>query len=245
MASAQVAARASSEVRGRERGMRAVWRPAGSGAGDYARGAGRSERPIRYWSTPRGRAPALGDRPDDQRLAALHVARGEHPRHARHPRRAPPDVAALGEAHAELLEHPVALGPQEAHGQQGQVAGQGELRAGDLAEDRTAILARNLDPDRLEAADAAPRVAEEALRRDRVDALPALLVRRGDAVDVRVLGPRVVRRAPVGRPRQDLHLVDGARALAVHRAEAVRARVAAAEDHHVLVARRDEVRRPG
>ncbi len=85
-------------------------------------------------------------------------------------------------------------------------------------------------------------VAEEALRRHGVDALPALLVRRRDPVDVRVLGPRVVGRALVGRPRQDLHLVDRARALAVYGAEAIRARVAAAQDDHALVARRDEVR---
>src|SRR3989344_6056577 len=53
--------------------------------------------------TARGRAP-FGDGPDDERLAVLHVAGGEHPRHGRHPAAVVPDVAAVGEFHAELLQ---------------------------------------------------------------------------------------------------------------------------------------------
>ncbi len=136
---------------------------------------------------------------------------------------------------------PERSGPRKPMARRTSSQGSVNSEPGIVPEDRPAGLAGDLDPDRLETADAPAIVAEEALRRDGVDALPAFLVRRRDTVDVRVLGPRVVGRPLVGRPRQDLHLVDRARALAVHRAEAVRARVAAAEDHHVLVPRRDEV----
>src|SRR2546428_487842 len=85
-----------------------------------------------------------------------------------------------------------------------------------------------------------PRAAEEALRRDRVDALAALLVRTRHAEDVGPLGPGVVRGAGGGRPRQELELVDGERALAVHGAEAVGARVASADDDDALALGRDE-----
>src|SRR5262249_3417792 len=112
---------------------------------------------------------------------------------------------------------------------------------GHLTEHWPARLPGELDADGLEPSNVASRVTEEALRRDRVDSFPAFLVSRGDPVDVRVLRPRVVRRALIGRARQDLQLMDGSRPLAVDGAEAVGARIAAAEDHHVLVARRDEV----
>src|SRR5437899_997573 len=83
-------------------------------------------------------------------------------------------------------------------------------------------------------------VASEALGRHGVDALAARLVGRGDAEDIGPLGPGIVRSAAVGRPRQQLELVHGARALAMHGTEAVGAGVAAADDHDVLAARGDE-----
>ena len=88
--------------------------------------------------------------------------------------------------------------------------------------------------------DAAAPVAVEALRGDGVQPLAAFLVRRRDAEDVRPQRPRVVGRARVGRPRQQLELTHGERALPVRGAEAVGAGVAAADDDDVLVLRGDE-----
>ena len=67
----------------------------------------------------------------------------------------------------------------------------------------------------------------------RVEAFAALLVRGGHAEDVRPERPRVVAAAAVGRPRQELELVDARRALPMGGAEAVGARVAAADDDDV------------
>src|SRR6266542_6798468 len=186
------------------------------------------------------RAPPLGDGPDDEGLAALHVARREDPRHARHPVGVPPDIAALGELDAELGEHPGALGSEEAHGEERQVAGKDELGAGDLLERDAAIVLHHLDLRDLQANEASPLVAEQAPGRDGVDALAALLVSGGDAVNIGPLGPWVVGNPPIGRARQDLELVDGERALAVHRAEAVGPGVPAADDDHALAAGGDE-----
>src|SRR3989454_9054990 len=66
---------------------------------------------------------ALGNGPDDQRLAPLHIAAGENAGDARHPVGVTPDIAALGELHAELGEHPRPLGAEEAHREQDEVAG--------------------------------------------------------------------------------------------------------------------------
>lgn len=68
-----------------------------------------------------GGAAAFGNGPDDQGLAALHIARGKDARHAGHPVLIPPDVAAVGEPHAELAQQSVALRTYEPHRQQDQV----------------------------------------------------------------------------------------------------------------------------
>ena len=86
--------------------------------------------------------------------------------------------------------------------------------------------------------DAAVAVAGEALGRDRVEPLAAFFVRGRHAEDVRPRRPRIARRARVGRPRQQLELMDAARALPMRGAEAVGAGVAAADDDHVLARRR-------
>src|SRR5439155_1101384 len=151
-----------------------------------------------------------------------------------------PDVAALGELDAEVAQHPRALGPEEPHREQDQVHLQRELASRDRLELQPTALAHEVDPHGFESTHVAARVAEEALRRDRVDALAALLVRTRHAEDVGPLGPGVVRGARVGRPRQELELVDGERALAVHGAEAVGARVASADDDDALALGRDE-----
>src|SRR5204863_499429 len=84
------------------------------------------------------------------------------------------------------------------------------------------------------------RVAREALGGYRVDPLAPLLVRAGHAEDVRPLGPGVVGGARVGWPWQQLELVDRDGALAMDRAEAVGAGIAAADDHDTLALGRDE-----
>ena len=177
-----------------------------------------------------GARAALGDRPHDQALAAAHVAAREDARLAGHEALVARDVAARVELDAELLEHARALRADEAHRQQHQLARQLEVGALDLLE----LAVDELDLVRAQRAHVAVVVAEEALGVDAVDALAALLVRRRDAEDVGLRRPRIGRRARVGRPRQDLELVDRRRALAVRGAEAVGAGVAAADDHHVL-----------
>src|SRR5581483_3246492 len=75
-------------------------------------------------------------------------------------------------------------------------------------------------------------------RVDRPVADDALLVRRRGAEDHRPIGPHE-RRAVLRRLGEQLELVHGEGALAVRRAEAVGARVAAAEDHDALAGRAD------
>ena len=71
----------------------------------YVKRSGQIRLPHQKRVDAAGGAAAFGDRPDDQRLAALHVAGGEHAGHARHPVLVAPHVAALGHLHAELIEH--------------------------------------------------------------------------------------------------------------------------------------------
>src|SRR5207302_3978821 len=92
----------------------------------------------------------------------------------------------------------------------------------------------HLDLVREQRAHVAGIVTNEPLRVDAVDALPALFVSRRHPEDVRPRRPWVRRRARIGRTREDLELVHRARALAVHRAEAVGAGVATPDDHHLL-----------
>src|SRR5574337_1906337 len=80
-----------------------------------------------------GRLAALGDRPDDQGLPALHVARGEDARHVRHPVLVPPDIAAFGELYTELTEHAILLRPQKTHGEEDEIRLYLERAVRDLA----------------------------------------------------------------------------------------------------------------
>ena len=84
-----------------------------------------------------------------------------------------------------------------------------------------------------------PVLADEADRVDAEDPLTALLVRAGGAVDQRPGRPRGRGRPRLRRLRHDLELGDAGRALAVGGAEAVRARVAAADDDDVFALGRD------
>src|SRR5690606_33539961 len=100
-----------------------------------------------------------------------------------------------------------------------------------------AAVAPQLDADGLQRRDATA-LAPEADGADRVLPAAALLVGAGGLEGVPPLRPRVVRVARLGRPGHDLELVDAGAALAVDRAEAVGAGVAAADDDDVLALRR-------
>ena len=76
-------------------------------------------------------------------------------------------------------------------------------------------------------------------RRDRIHPLSAFLVRRRGAEDVRPQRPRIGFGASFWRARQQLELAHAGCTLTMHGAETVGARVAAADDDHVLVFRRD------
>ena len=69
-----------------------------------------------------GAGAALGDGPHDQALAAAHVAADEHAVDVWSPSLVAGDVAPVVELDAELLEQALALGADEAHGQQHQLA---------------------------------------------------------------------------------------------------------------------------
>src|SRR6202008_4752584 len=79
--------------------------------------------------------PAFADGPDDQRLAAAHVAAREDlgvagliPQGVRE------DVAALVQLEAEVLDHPLLHRAEEAHGEQHEIGLELELGTGDRLE---------------------------------------------------------------------------------------------------------------
>ena len=74
---------------------------------------------------------AFGDGPDDQRLAAAHVAGGEDAGDGGHVVGVGSNVAAAVERHAQLLDGAVLRGSGEAHGEQDKVGVEGEFGAGD------------------------------------------------------------------------------------------------------------------
>src|SRR5690606_6477573 len=123
----------------------------------------------------RGGGPSLGDRPHDERLATTGVTGDEHPLDAAHVIQVAPDVPALVELDAQLLDQALALRSREAHRQQHELRGDDLLAAGDLLE----ATVDQLDLHESQAADVTLVVPDELLRRDRVDPLAALLVRRG------------------------------------------------------------------
>src|SRR5690606_1968142 len=82
-------------------------------------------------------------------------------------------------------------------------------------------------------------LADELRGTDAPVADAALLVRTRRAQQLRPVGPRKLRRARVGRHRKQFDLRHARRALAIARAHAVRAGVAAADHDHVLARRED------
>ena len=67
-------------------------------------------------------APAVGDRPDDERLAALHVAGRENARHVRHPVPIAGDRAARGELDPQSVDDAVRFGSEESHREQHEIS---------------------------------------------------------------------------------------------------------------------------
>src|SRR5690348_3552502 len=78
------------------------------------------------------RTATLTDGPDDEGLAAAHIAGGEDAGDAGHVVVVHHDVAAGVELEAKLLDGAWVLGADEAHGQQAQVTVDGVLGAGDF-----------------------------------------------------------------------------------------------------------------
>ena len=172
-------------------------------------GAGRSEVPISQASMPRAalRPSAMAQTMSD--WPRLHVAGGEHGRHAGHPVLVAPDVAAVGQPDPELGEQAGPFRSQEAHREQDQIDVHLELAAGDPVEGRPAVLAAHFDLDAVQSGDTAVAGAREALGRHGVHAVAALLVRRRHAEDVGPGGPRVVRVPLLRRLGQQLELRHG------------------------------------
>ena len=153
----------------------------------YATGAGSDEWPIRYASTPRAQLRPVGDRPDDQRLAALHVAGREDAGDVRHPVRVAGDGAGARSARSpSSLIRPFRSGADESHRQQHEVGVELDRCLG-------------VELRGVEARDAAVGGAREAVGCYRVVPLAAFLVRRRGAEDVRPGRPGILWRARVGR----------------------------------------------
>ncbi|ABA48089.1 hypothetical protein BURPS1710b_3715 [Burkholderia pseudomallei 1710b] len=178
---------------------------------------------------------AFADRPDDERLAAAHVARGEHLVDRRVVRAialgARARVAARVLRDAERLEHGRGR-LRETHREQHEVGLDLELGIRHFL--HLAVDPRDARRDQL--LDLAVP-AFETFRRHRPVALAAFLVRRRRAQLDRPVRPheRLVLR--LGRLRQQLELRDVLRAVAVRRADAIRTRVAAADHDDVLALR--------
>ena len=172
---------------------------------------------------------ALGDGPDHQGLAAAHIAGGKDAIHRGHVAGVGGNVAAVVEGQAQLLDHAVADGAEEAHGQQDEIGVEGVLGAGDGFE-----LGRRADANQVQPADVAVFIAGEAEGIHAPIADAAFLVR---VLGAQLQGPERPGSgggALGGRLGHDLELVDALCALAQAGAEAIGAGIAAADDDHAL-----------
>src|SRR2546423_3740190 len=181
----------------------------------------------------RGRRASLGDRPDDQRRAAVHVPGHERPGYGGLPVRSAVHAAARVPGQTELVQQRTLLGALEPDGQQDEVGGQLPFGTGDHGHLAPAVPLDDGhlgDPDRPD-----PLLPDELLDGDREDPFAALLVRRVLAQDPRPARPRVAALVAFARgQRVQVELGDAGRALPVRDAEAVRRGVPAADDDHVL-----------
>ena len=183
-------------------------------------------------SAARRRGPALGDRPDDQRLPAADVAGDEDTGHRGH------ELARRGRRCR--ARRPPRRGRRRSPSRWAPVKPMARKTRSAGSSRSVPSTFWNRPSTRSTSCSSSARtlpgvVAEEALGVDRVQPLAALLVGAGDPHDHRVGRPRVaVLRPAVRRRRHDLQLGDRGRALAVRGAEAVGAGVTATDDHHVL-----------
>ena len=184
-------------------------------------GAGSAVAPIRNRSD-RGRGgAALGDRPDDQRLAAAHVAGDEHAGHRRlRSRRPRATLPRSVNSTPRSVSRPSLLRADETHRQQHQVGLEFEVAC-----PRPSRTCRPTSRPRApcSAGDVAVP-ADELLGVDREHALAALFVRRGHPEHQRVGRPRGGVGARLRRARHDLELVHAGRALPVRRCPGSRRR---------------------
>ena len=134
-----------------------------------------------------GGGTALGDGPDDERLPTTGVAGDEDARDRAHEVLVAPDVAALVELDAELLDDARALRAEEAHREEDELGGDLALGAGLGAQPAV----DELDLGETQGRDVAVVVADELGRAHGVDPLAALLVGARDAVEHRVGRPRL------------------------------------------------------
>src|SRR5262245_2593151 len=172
---------------------------------------------------------SFGDRPHDERRAAVGVACAVDAFDVRRELAIDDDVLAGIERDAELFDERVGLGADEAEREDQRVDGEAELGAGDI--DELAVL--QLDAHAVQR-DQLAVLAFEARGAEREVALAAFFLRARRAEHERPRRPRVRRGALGGRRghQLDLHHVRGA--LAMRGTEAVAAGVAAAEDDHAL-----------
>src|SRR5665213_752122 len=204
-----------------------AWRP-------LARQLARSHQ--EFVDRARALAP-FADRPHDERLAAAHVAGGEHAIDAGAVVvGAGPRIAARVARDAERIEYAGARAC-EAHRQQHELGLDRELRARYFGHSHLSVrIPRPVDARADEPLDAAV-AALEALRGHRPVALTSFFLRRRRAQLDRPVGPRQRLVFVLGRLRQQLELHDRQRALAVGRADAVGPGVATADDDHMLACR--------
>ena len=198
-----------------------------------------------------GGGPSLADRPHDERLAARAVAGGEHARARSSSCRRPCGRCRAGRARSRTPSGSAGSGPRNPSASSTRSAARtcavpgtsriATLPSGPVCHDRSAI---STPGHVLVAADepagrrgvAARVLAPQRLR---------LLLPVVQLVDLRPLGPRVVRRPLERRPAQQLELPHAPRALADRRPDAVRAGVAAADhERRPCPRRRSAPRRP-
>ena len=174
-----------------------------------------------------GTAASLGDRPDDERLAATGIAGGEDAG-ARGRERRGLDDAARAHAELELLDGTRGLGACEPHGDQHQIGGHRRLGAG-----KRPVVGRWPGPGADDPSDATA-IAFQRERRPVPEAVAALVerVRRGQPLGRGGPGHDLARPA-AGRRRVAVEYGHARGPLAVGVADAIHRRVAAPDDDDV------------
>ena len=187
------------------------------------------------------------DRPHDERLATTHVAGGKDAVAAGLVVGPGLEVATGIELEAELGDRPLLLRADESHCQQSELAGPFLFAAGHVSELELPAprIGVPLDADGLEGLELPLFVAEKLLGEDAPFPPAAFLVGGARAQNHRPLWPRRARRpllaarvvADIRRLGKELELHQRLRPLAVARAVAIAAGVAAADHDHVLAGR--------